>query len=259
MLNLKLIEANLDENYKLRVDSVEENLSENTVAIVGIAGTTELGMIDPIEDLSKIAIDSGVYLHVDAAFGGFSIPFLNDIGYELPNFDFSLEGVSSITVDPHKMGLAPIPSGGILFREKKYLDAIAIESPYLTSKEQYTIVGTRLGAPAAATWAVMKHMGRDGYSELANKCMINTDFLADALQKEGFELVTIPELNILGFNHPKIATDDLAQMLEDKGWMVSTSSYPKAIRIVMMGHINHLHLVDFLATLREIKNSLNVS
>ena len=259
MLNLELIEANLDENYKLNVDSVEENLSKNTVAIVGVAGTTELGMIDPIEDLSKIAIDNEIYLHVDAAFGGFSIPFLNDIGYELPNFDFSISGVSSITVDPHKMGLAPIPSGGILFREKKYLDAIAVKSPYLTLKEQYTIVGTRLGAPAAATWAVMNHMGRKAYSDLANECMINTNFLADALQKEGFELITTPELNILGFNHSKIATDDLAQMLEDKGWMVSTSSYPKAIRIVLMGHINHLHLVDFLATLREIKNSLNIN
>ncbi|MDR2966861.1 MAG: tyrosine decarboxylase MfnA [Methanobacteriaceae archaeon] len=259
MLNLKTIEANLDENYRLSTRSVEEHLNKNTVAIVGVAGTTELGIIDPIEDLSKIAIDNEVYFHVDAAFGGFLIPFLNDIGYELPNFDFSLEGVSSITVDPHKMGLAPIPSGGILFREKKYLDVIAIESPYLTSKEQYTIVGTRLGASAAATWAIMKRMGRKGYSELANECMINTHFLADALQKEDFELVTSPELNILAFNHPKIATDDLARLLEEEGWMVSTSSYPKAIRIVLMGHINHMHLIDFLTTLRKIKNSLNIN
>ena len=259
MLNLKIMEVDLDENYRVNVNSVEEKLSKNTVAIVGVAGTTELGMIDPIEDLSKIAIDNGVYFHVDAAFGGFLIPFLNDIGYELPNFDFSLEGVSSITVDPHKMGLAPIPSGGILFREKKYLDAIAVESPYLTSKEQYTIVGTRLGASAAATWAIMKHMGYEGYSKLANECMINTYFLADALKNEGFELVTSPELNILAFNHPHIATDDLAKILEDKGWMVSISSYPKAIRIVLMGHITRLHLLEFLATLREIKSNLNIN
>jgi tyrosine decarboxylase/aspartate 1-decarboxylase len=259
MLNLKLIEVDLDRNYRVSIDSVEENLSKNTVAIVGVAGTTELGLIDPIEDLSKVAVDNDLYFHVDAAFGGFLIPFLNDIGYDLPSFDFSLKGVSSITVDPHKMGLAPIPSGGILFREKKYLDAISIESPYLTSKKQYTIVGTRLGAPAAATWAIMKHMGREGYSKLAKECMVNTYFLADALKKEDFELVSSPELNILAFNHPKIATDDLAQLLEEKGWMVSSSTYPKAIRIVIMGHINQLHLIEFLATLREIKNNLNIN
>ncbi len=258
ILNLKLIEVDLDENYKIAIDSVENRITDNTIAIVGIAGTTELGMIDPIEDLSKIATRNDIYLHVDAAFGGFSIPFLNNIGYELPKFDFSLPGVSSITVDPHKMGLAPIPSGGILFREKKYLDIMAVETPYLTSKDQSTIVGTRLGASSASTWAVMNHMGSKGYEETANECMINTYFLADALEKEDFELVVQPELNIIAFNHPKIPTDDLAMMLKDNDWMVSVSSYPKAIRIVLMTHINHLHLVDFLATLREIKNSLNI-
>ncbi len=239
LLNLKLIEADLDENYRVDIESVKKNISDNTIAIVGVAGTTELGMIDPIEDLSKLAHDNDIYFHVDAAFGGFSIPFLKDFGYEMPVFDFSLEGgVSSITVDPHKMGLAPIPSGGgIIFREKKYLDVMAVKSPYLTSKEQSTIVGTRLGAPAAATWAIMQYMGREGYAKNANECMINSEFLADALFKEDFELIVEPELNIVAFTHPEIPTDDLANMLEEKGWMVSVSSYPKAIRIVLMGGI----------------------
>ncbi|MDR1721940.1 MAG: tyrosine decarboxylase MfnA [Methanobrevibacter sp.] len=258
MLGLKLVEADLDDNYKVDVESVKEKINENTIAIVGIAGTTELGMIDPIEDLSDIAIDKDIYLHVDAAFGGFSIPFLNDFGYKLPNFDFSLEGVSSITIDPHKMGMAPIPSGCIIYREKKFLDLIAIESPYLTSKEQSTIVGTRLGAPSAATWAMLKYMGRRGYSELANNCMVNTEFLADALFKENFKVIVKPELNIVAFNHPKIETDQLAKAIQEKGWMISTSSYPKAIRIVVMPHLKHTHLVRFMSTLRDIKESFKI-
>lgn len=258
ILNLKLVEADLDEDYRVDVSSVKENINDNTMAIVGVAGTTELGMIDPIEELSKLAIENNIYFHVDAAFGGFSIPFLKDFGYELPPFDFSLDGVSSITVDPHKMGLAPIPSGCIIFREKKYLDIMAVEAPYLTSKEQSTIVGTRLGAPAAATWVIMQHMGREGYAKNANECMINTEFLADALFKEDFELITEPELNIVAFTHPKIPTDDLAKMLEEKGWMVSVSSYPKAVRIILMQHIKYTHLIDFLASLREIKSNLNI-
>lgn len=245
ILNLKLVEADLDEDYRVDVSSVKENINNNTITIVGVAGTTELGMIDPMEELSKLAIENNIYFHVDAAFGGFSIPFLKDFGYELPPFDFSLDGVSSITVDPHKMGLAPIPSGCIIFREKKYLDIMAVEAPYLTSKEQSTIVGTRLGAPAAATWAIMQHMGREGYAKNANECMINTEFLADALFKEDFELITEPELNIVAFTHPEIPTDDLAKMLEEKGWMVSVSSYPKAVRIILMQHIKYTHLIDF--------------
>ena len=68
MMNLKIIEAKLDENYKIDVDSVKENISDNTVAIVAIAGTTELGLVDPIEELSEIAYENNIYFHVDAAF-----------------------------------------------------------------------------------------------------------------------------------------------------------------------------------------------
>ncbi|WP_295614249.1 tyrosine decarboxylase MfnA, partial [uncultured Methanobrevibacter sp.] len=146
MMNLKIVEAELDENYKINVESVKNKITPNTVAIVAIAGTTELGLIDPIEEISKIAHDNNIYFHVDAAFGGFSIPFLRNCGYDFPEFDFKLPGVSSITVDPHKMGLAPIPAGGIIFRKKEYLNVMAVDSPYLTVKTQSTVVGTRIGA-----------------------------------------------------------------------------------------------------------------
>ncbi|MDR2623092.1 MAG: tyrosine decarboxylase MfnA [Methanobrevibacter sp.] len=258
MLSFKLIEIDLDDEYRMDVESVKESINKNTIAIVGVAGTTELGIIDPIEELSKIAIDNDIYLHVDAAFGGFSIPFLNDIGYNLPNFDFSNEGVSSITIDPHKMGLTVIPAGCIVYRKKNYLDLISVDSPYLTVKKQSTIVGTRSGATSAATWAMLKYMGREGYSELANGCMINTNFLADALFKEGFNLITKPQLNIVSFNHPKIETNDLVKSIEDKSWKVSITSYPRAIRIVVMPHIKHTHLMEFMRDLREIKKEFDV-
>lgn len=83
--------------------------------------------------------------------------------------------------------------------------------------------------------------------------MINTNFLADALFKEGFNLVTKPQLNIVGFNHPKIETDDLIKAIEDKSWKVSTTTYPKAVRIVVMPHIKHIHIVKFIRDLKEVK------
>ncbi|MDR2829913.1 MAG: tyrosine decarboxylase MfnA [Methanobrevibacter sp.] len=253
MLGFKLVEIDLDDEYKMDIEYVKENINKNTIAIVGVAGTTELGMIDPIEELSQISIDKNIYFHVDAAFGGFSIPFLNDIGYNLPNFDFSNDGVSSITIDPHKMGLTAIPAGCIIYRKKDYLDLISVDSPYLTSKKQSTIVGTRSGAASAATWAMLKYMGKKGYRELANSCMINTNFLADALFKEGFNLVTKPQLNIVGFNHPKIEIDDLIKAIEYKSWKVSTTTYPKAVRIVIMPHIKHTHIMEFIKDLKEVK------
>ena len=257
MLDLNLIRVDLDENYRIDPKCVEENINENTVAIVGIAGTTELGIIDPIEDLSKIAIQNDIHLHVDAAFGGFSIPFLKERGYDFPNFDFSIEGVKSITVDPHKMGLSPIPSGGILFRDQSYLDAMSVDSPYLTIKHQSTIVGTRLGASAAATYAVMSYLGKEGYANNAIIALEKTHFLAKNLKELGYELIVEPQLNIVAFNHPNLETEELADLLEERNWKVSCSSYPKAIRIILMNHIKKEHLIELLHYLEEISNSIN--
>ena len=252
MLNLKIIEAELDENYKMDIDSLKSSISDKTVAIVTIAGTTELGLIDPIEEISKIAFENNIYLHVDAAFGGFSIPFLREAGYDLPVFDFSLEGVCSITVDPHKMGLAPIPAGGILFRKEEYLNVMAVDSPYLTVKTQSTIVGTRLGASSAATYAIMKYFGKEGYTKLAKELMENTIYLKEGLEDLGYDVICEPELNIVAFNHPEMDTNDLAEKLEKLGWKVSVAKCPKSIRLVLMNHIKLNHLKELLEDLKEL-------
>ena len=252
MLNLKIVEAELDDNYKIDVESVKNSISDKTVAIVAIAGTTELGLIDPIEEISKIALENNIYFHVDAAFGGFSIPFLKEIGYDLPVIDFSLEGVCSITVDPHKMGLAPIPAGGIIFRREEYLEVMAVDSPYLTVKTQSTIVGTRLGASSAATYAIMKYFGKEGYSRIAQGLMENTVFFAQNLKELGYEIVCEPELNIVAFNHPTMQTNELAKKLEDLGWKVSVSKCPVAIRVILMNHVKRNHIEELLKDLKDI-------
>ena len=252
MLNLRIVEAELDDDYKIDVESVKDSITDKTVAIVAIAGTTELGLIDPIEEISKIALEHNIYFHVDAAFGGFSIPFLKELGYDLPVFDFSLEGVCSITVDPHKMGLAPIPAGGIIFRCEEYLEVMAVDSPYLTVKTQSTIVGTRLGASSAATYAIMKYFGKEGYSRIAKELMENTEFFAKSLKELGYKIICEPELNIVAFNHPTMDTHELAEKLEDLGWKVSVAKCPVAIRVVLMNHIKRNHLEELLKDLEGI-------
>lgn len=254
MLCLNLKEAQLDQDFKMDIISVEELITDDTVAIVGVAGTTELGKIDPVEDLSKICLENNIYLHVDAAFGGYSIPFLNELGYSLPKFDFDLRGVCSITIDPHKMGLAPIPTGGILFREKKYLDAMSIETPYLTEDTQSTIVGTRTGASTAATWALLKYLGKEGYAKIAEQCMNITWMLYKGVVEAGFKPVTKPQLNIVAFKSDDMSTDEIAKRLKELGWAVSISSHPKAIRIIVMPHIKEEHVKSFLKDLKSFND-----
>ena len=196
LLNLKPVYAGLDSSFRADSSSVEKCVSKNTVAIVGTAGTAELGAVDPIEELSIVALKHNVWLHVDAAFGGLVIPFLKNPKYK---FDFTLDAVKSMTVDPHKMGMAAIPAGGIIFRDSKDLDFIKTETPYLTDPYQYTFAGTRTGASAASAWAVFRSLGMDGFKKVVGKCMKTTQLLADGLSEAGFKLVVEPTLNIVAF------------------------------------------------------------
>jgi len=247
LLNLKPVYAPLDESFRVVPAEVEKLINRNTVAIVGTAGTSELGAVDPIEGLSKIALRHNVHLHVDAAFGGLVIPFLTSAKYP---FDFELEGVKSITVDPHKMGMAAIPAGGILFRSKKLLDSLKTETPYLTDKLQYTFVGTRTGASAASTWAVFKALGREGYQKVVDECVKNTSFVAKNLQKAGFTLVCNPTLNIIGFRSQN--TKYLAEKLREHGWFITYIPRYDCIRIVIMPHVKPKHTIAFLKDLETI-------
>lgn len=135
LLNLRPVYANLDSAFRVDVSVVEKSVNQNTVAIVGTAGTAELGAIDPIDKLAEVAARHNLYLHVDAAFGGLVIPFLPNPA----DFDFKLTAVQSITVDPHKMGMAAIPAGGIIFRKNNADDVLKIETPYLSDKYQHTL------------------------------------------------------------------------------------------------------------------------
>lgn len=252
MLCMGIKEAELDENYCVDIRSVKELISDKTVAVVGVAGTTEQGKIDPIGELSEICMERDIFLHVDAAFGGFTIPFLNEIGYDYPKFDFSLPGVCSITIDPHKMGLAPIPTGGIIFRDEQYLDAMSIETPYLTEDRQSTVVGTRTGASTAAIWALMKYLGREGYRNIAARCMELTYQLAREIKEAGFHLITEPQLNIINFRGDDWSVWEIADLLEDKGWAVSISSNPQAIRVIIMPHIKKEHIEAFIHDLKSL-------
>jgi tyrosine decarboxylase/aspartate 1-decarboxylase len=246
LLRIKPVQAGLDSSYTVDPSSVERCLSKNTIAVVGTAGTAELGTIDPIDKLSEIALEHRIYLHVDAAFGGLIIPFLESA----PEFDFRLEGVKSITVDPHKMGMTTIPAGGILFRDSACLEHIKTQTPYLTEEVQYTFVGTRSGASVAATWAVFESLGREGFKNIVKHCIELTKLLSSGLESLDFKLVSRPKLNIVAFRSSNSKL--LAETLRQRGWFVSYVPRFDCIRIVVMPHLKDRHITAFLKDLSEI-------
>jgi tyrosine decarboxylase/aspartate 1-decarboxylase len=233
LLAMKPVVVGLNDDFTMDVDDARRKISRRTAAVVGIAGTTEAGAVDDIPALAEAC--DGTPLHVDAAFGGFVIPFLRELGRSFPDFDFSVPGVSSLTVDPHKMGMATIPSGVLLFRGRESLDGIAVDAPYLTLTKQTALSGTRCSAAVASTYAAMRTLGRDGYVKIAKDCMANTSLLVKLAQEEGFGLAIEPRMNIVNLDvaRPERLKDEMDRL----GWKVSKASHPKSLRIVVMPHV----------------------
>ncbi len=257
LLNLKLVKVKLDNHFRMDVEDASRKISQRTCALVGVAGTTGLGVVDPIAELSELALKHGVTLHVDAAFGGFVLPFLRELGFEVPDFDFRLSGVSSMTIDAHKMGLAAIPAGGILFRDAGMMKAVSKRISYLAGgeTEQATIVGTRSGASCLAVWALLKYMGGEGYRNVVRRCMRMTMKLADGVEQiDGLRLVTRPSMNVIGIRSEGAGTELLAQALRRRGWAVAL--FPGHIRIVAMPHVTTAHIDRFLEDLNDAAKKL---
>ena len=167
ILGLEMRTAPLDAEFRMDVEAANDLIDRNTVCLVGIVGTTEYGMIDPITALSDAAEERDVFLHIDAAFGGMVVPFLDR---PVP-FDFLLPGVDSISVDPHKMGMSTIPAGCLLTRDPACFSCLNVETPYLTVKQECTLAGTRPGASVAAAVAVLEYLGMDGMRAVVAGCM----------------------------------------------------------------------------------------
>ena len=253
LLNLEPIQIELDESYRMAVDDVEDKLSENTAAVVCMAGTTELGMVDPIAELSDLCRERS-YLHVDAAFGGFVLPFLKELGYDVPKFDLELDGISSFNTDPHKMGLSTIPAGILLYRDQGFLDKITVDAPYLISMKHSTLPGTRNSAAVAATYAVLRHLGREGFRAVVKQCMDNTGHLASRIEELGLTLAVKPLTNVVG-----IRLNDPGKMqreLVKQNWIVSKGQFPKCIRIVVMPHVTRSALDEFLPVFESVCRAL---
>lgn len=237
-------------NHVADAAALPDLLDDDVACVVAVAGTTNLGLVDPIEAMAECCQQAGVPLHVDAAFGGFVLPFLQQLGLSDKDFDFSLDGVSSISLDPHKMGMSAIPSGLLMLRHGEWFEHIAVRATCTHTRRQLSLLGTRPGAAAAATYAVLHELRWDGYCDIVAKCMETTRYVAERLRDAGFSLVTQPELNVLAVRvaEPR----QVAEQLAERGWMVGVNERDKALRLVLMPHVKKTLIDGFVSDLASV-------
>ncbi|MDR2944793.1 MAG: tyrosine decarboxylase MfnA [Methanosarcinales archaeon] len=271
LLDIELKKADIDSKFKVVPESAESLIDENTIGLIGIAGNTEFGSCDPIDSLSEIAVRHDLPLHVDAAFGGFIYPFLPESDKNSGiKFAFDCQGVTSVSIDPHKTGLSVIPGGVLIFRNESVLspslDKIKVKTPYLTSKYQSTLTGTRPGSSVAAAYAVMKHLGAEGYRKNVAYCMDLTCHFQKELSKINLKPYVNPEINIItvsvGDGKDKDAdrekTEQIrSRLLEKYGWNVSAAKTAPVLRFVLMPHVTKEDITAMISDLKELLESEN--
>jgi glutamate/tyrosine decarboxylase-like PLP-dependent enzyme len=252
--NIKQIKIPLNANFTVNPADVENAITKNTVAIVGSAPCFPHGIIDPIPELSAIALKHNIGFHTDACLGGFVIPFAEKLGYKVPVIDFRLTGVTSMSIDTHKYGYAAKGTSVLLYRNE---DLRHIQ--YYTATEwpgglyfSPTLAGSRPGALSATCWAAMLSLGEDGYLK-ATKAILET---ATKI-KEG--MASIPELQIIGdplwiiaFQSNSLNVYEVLDQMGKRKWNLNGLHKPSAVHIALtLRHTQPGIAEKFLSDLRE--------
>lgn len=241
VLGVELRTVPLTDDLVADLGAVEAAVDENTILVVGVAGSTEYGRVDPIPELADLAGTVGALTHVDAAWGGFVLPFTD---YE---WDFGHAPIDTLTIDPHKLGQAVVPAGGFVARDREALDALAVETPYLESTSQATLTGTRSGAGVASAAAVLEELWPEGYRQQFETSMADAEWLADALTARGFDVV-VPTLPLVAADVP----EPLFDALREEGWRISRTSNGQ-LRIVCMPHVTRETLRAFVEDIDRLR------
>jgi tyrosine decarboxylase/aspartate 1-decarboxylase len=252
LLGLTPVVVPVDDALRLPAGEVARRIGEHTVAIVATAGSSEFGVVDAVDEIGPALSGHDVHLHVDAATGGFIIPFARELGHDLPQFDFTVDGVDSITIDPHKYGLANVPAGAILFKGAQDAGRFAFDSFFVDTPVHNTLLGTRPGSAAISTYAVLEHLGREGFTAITRTNFEVTEHLMAGLRAAGHELATAPQLNIVVVKMEHATR--ISQLLESWGWIVSTSKrFGETLRLVVTRHVTAQMIDEFLPVLERAR------
>lgn len=214
LLGIRLVEIDVGPDYMPRIEDVERAITPNTVGLVASAPGGNFGQLDPIEAFSDLAVRKGLPLHVDAAFGGFILPFMRDLGYAIPPFDFGLPGVTTMMTDGHKLGLLPISTGFFLSRDADLFETIPTERTLI-----HTTSSTKPGSRAATAWATMRHLGRAGYrASTAHVLALRDRIVTGVTAIPGVSLIAPPFISVVGFTSDVIDLHDVHETMADEGW-----------------------------------------
>jgi sphinganine-1-phosphate aldolase len=223
-LGVEVVRVDVDpKTFRADVSDARAKMTDDVILVVGSAPSYAHGVIDPIPELAALAKEHGTLMHVDACVGGWVLPFLRDAGVDVPPFDFTVPGVTSLSLDLHKYGYAPKGISVLLHasREVRAAQYYACAEWSGYAIVNTTSLGSKSVAAMGAALAVMLHLGKRGYRERAKRMWDATLRLMKLVDDTpGIHLVARPNMNLLALTTDDGDVFELADRMTEKGWLV---------------------------------------
>ena len=253
LMDLKPVRLAQSPQYRANATQLENAVTPNTIMIIGSAPSYPYGITDPICEIAEIAERHRLWCHVDACHGGFILPFSRQLGRTIPDFDFSVAGVTSISVDIHKLGYA-----------NKGVSALLLANSDLQKYQQYTftnwpaglyttmgISGSRSAGGLSSAWAVIKHLGTTGYQEIVSEILEARDRLIDGINRiNGLHVVGSPDSYLVAIGSDDFDILEIDNLMSDKGWINNQLHKPPAMHL-FLDRANAINIEYYLNELAD--------
>ncbi len=250
---VRMIHVPVRADFRADVEAMRDAITNSTIMMVGSAPSYPHGVVDPIRELADIAQARGILFHTDACVGGFMLPFVRKLSYPIPDFDFSVPGVTSVSADLHKYAYAAKPASIVLYRTselRRHQMFVSTDWPggiYPSAG----MAGSRPGGPIAAAWALLNYLGEEGYLNITSVVMRTTKILQDGINAiPGLKVLSNPEMSVFAIASNKLDIYELADELSLRGWHLDRQHFPPSLHVT----VNYVHAQvadDFLKDLTE--------
>ena len=255
MLGMRVVRVPTGVDFLADAEAMAAAVTDNSIMIVGSATSYPMGCLDPIEHLAGLARERGLWLHVDACLGGFVLPFARDLGEPVPAFDFSVDGVMSMSIDLHKYGYTSRGASLLLIRDgdlERFQEFEFADWPtgrFITK----TIAGSRPGGAVASAWAVMNYLGYDGYLERVRGIIeVKQRLMAEIDRIDSLRVLGRPLGGIIGIGGDEdLNMAAVRDAMAGRGWQFGALFDPPGMNLLL--NFRHGSIVDrFIGDLEDL-------
>ena len=259
--DVKAVHVPVTDDFRADVAAARGLVNDDTILVVGSAPQYPHGVVDPIEELADLAQQRGILCHVDACLGGFLLPWIERLGHHVPRFDFRVPGVTSMSADVHKYGYGAKGASTVLYRDRdlRRHQFVAYADWPGGLYGSPSMCGTRPGGPIAAAWAILHHLGEEGYLRITRETLDTARRLVDGINAiPGLFVFGDPVGSVFGFGSDEIDVFALSEAMEARGWHLDRLQRPSGLHM-MITPAHSPHVERILADLAEATELIRVN